>query len=94
MVEMTVAHESFVADQRAKSLREREYHEMRLRTKDEAWRIPVPGGWNYVTHDEFVEYKMTGKVPELSGGTMRQLLNEKRFWDPLMDPTPLNVYDL
>ena len=42
-------------------------HNMELSVANEPWRIPLwgtVGGWRYVTRDQYVDYKLTGRVPD------------------------------
>ena len=91
MTTMTTSALTVLAMAQENAQAKREWQDQLRRTKDDCWRLP---SGRYVTHEQYAEYKMTGRVPELSGGEMRKLLNEKRFWDPIPDPTPLNIYDL
>lgn len=54
-------------------------HNMTLSVANKPWRIPVPGGWRYLTKDQYVDYKLTGRIPELSASELRRIINEPGF---------------
>ena len=54
-------------------------HNMELSVANEPWRIPVRGGWRYLTKDQYVDYKLTGRIPDLTASELRQILNQPGF---------------
>ena len=55
--------EDIAAAEREKQRR----HNMYMSVANEPWRIPLwgtVGGWRYVTRDQYVDYKLTGRVPD------------------------------
>ena len=54
-------------------------HNMYMSVANEPWRIPVRGGWRYLTKEQYVDDKWTGRIPELSASELRRIINEPGF---------------